>query len=269
MADKRCTISLIINGQRWLDDGEALAVLPGVQRPWSLCGLQDFVRIMVGAKLGYTLENTDFVEQRWCRAKSNTGDSEAVQAGLSVVTTPHVTASDTGAGLSLEAAEVAVTSDTRVMVTVGNSMHWMPLRQKLEACSVDLFELLLPVAGKVVVSTDRIIDIRQLARQHFADDSAKALFRAPPVVAGSASADIAPEATPDAGFAANAARGSVKSLANGYGMAKRKDGLGDVQFMANQVTAPGFDFLEVGDELRFDVVQVVSGKWFAQRVVRM
>ena len=143
------------------------------------------------------------------------------------------------------------------------------LRQKLEACSVEIFELLLPVAGKVVVSTDRIIDIRQLARQHFGDDSAKALFRAPPVVAGSAPADIAPEASPDAGFAANAARGTVKSLANGYGMAKRKDGLGDVQFMANQVTAPGFDFLEVGDELRFDVVQVASGKWFAQRVVRM
>ena len=88
-------------------------------------------------------------------------------------------------------------------------------------------------------------------------------------MAGSAPADIAPEATPDAGFAANAARGTVKSLANGYGMAKRKDGLADVQFMANQVTAPGFDFLEVGDELRFDVVQVASGKWFAQRVVRM
>ena len=69
MADKRCSISLVVNGQRWLEEGDALAELVGVPRPWSLCGLQDFVRIMVGAKLGYTLENTDFIEQRWCRAK--------------------------------------------------------------------------------------------------------------------------------------------------------------------------------------------------------
>ena len=269
MADKRCTISLIINGQRWLDEGEALAVLPGMPRPWSLCGLQDFVRVTVGAKLGFTLETTDFVAQRWCRAKANAGDSEAVQAGISVVTTPHITASDPGAGLSLEAAEVAATADTRVVVTVGTQMAWLPLRQKLEVSSIHLFELLLPAAGKVVVSTESVIDIRQLARQHFGDDGAKALFRAPPVVPGSAPVEAVQGAAPEAGLAANAARGTVKSLANGYGMAKRKDGLGDVQFMANQVTAPGFDFLEVGDELRFDVVQAPSGKWFAQRVVRM
>ena len=270
MADKRCTISLLINGQRWLDDGEALALMPGVPRPWSLCGLQDFVRILVGAKLGYTLENTDFVEQRWCRGKSNAGDAEAINAGLTVVTTPHITGSDPGAGLSLEAAEIAATTDSQVIVTVGNQMQWMPLRHKLEARSTELFELLLPPVGKVVVSTGRVIDVRELARQHFGDDKAKALFRAPPV---SASANPSVEATtiaaPDESFAANAAQGTVKSLANGYGIIKRKDGLGDVQFMATHVRPPGFDFIEIGDELRFDIVQVSPGKWLAQRVVRM
>ena len=270
MADKRCSIGLVVNGQRWLEEGEALSSQPGVPRPWSLCGLQDHVRITVGAKLGYTFENTDFVEQRWCRAKSNAGDAEAVQAGFAIITTPHVNASDQGAGLSLEAVESAATTDAQVIVTVGSQMNWLPLRQKLEARSLDLFELLLPASGKVVVSTERVIDIRQLARQHHADDKAKALFKAPPFVAsGNPVADGLASAAADESFAANAARGTVKSLANGYGMAKRKDGMGDVQFMANQVTAPGFDFLEVGDELRFDVVQVASGKWFAQRVVRM
>ena len=269
MADKRCTISLVVNGQRWLEEGESLATLAGVPRPWSLCGLQDLVRITVGSKLGFTLENTDFVAQRWCRAKANAGDGEAVQAGISVLTTPHITASDPGAGLSLDAAELAAITESSVIVTVGNQIQWLPLRQKLEAGSIHLFELLLPAAGKVVVSTERVIDVRQLARQHFGDDLAKALFRAPPIEPGGAPADTAQDATPDAGFAANAARGTVKSLANGYGMARRNDGMGDVQFMANQVTAPGFDFLEVGDEVRFDVVQAPSGKWFAQRVVRM
>ena len=65
MADKRCSISLVVNGQRWLEEGATLAEQAGTPRPWSLCGLQDFVRITVGAKLGYTFENTDFVEQRW------------------------------------------------------------------------------------------------------------------------------------------------------------------------------------------------------------
>ncbi len=270
MADKRCAISLVINGQRWLEEGDALAEQPGVPRRWSLCGLQDFVRITVGAKLGYTLENTDFVEQRWCRGKANAGDAEAVNAGFTVVTTPHITGSDAGAGLSLEASEIAAMTDSEVIVTVGNQMHWMPLRQKLEARKTELFELLLPAAGKVVVSTERVVDIRELARQHFGDDKAKALFRAPPVSASAnASADAPAAAAADESFAANAARGTVKSLANGYGIVSRKDGLGDVQFMATHVAAPGFEFLEVGDELRFDVVQVASGKWFAQRVKRL
>jgi cold shock CspA family protein len=267
MTDKRCSISVVVNGQRWLEEGDALAELPGMPRRWSLCGLQDFVRISVGAKLGYTFENTDFVEQRWCRAKANAGDAEAISAGFTVATTPHITTSDPGAGLSLEAVEIAATSDTHVVVTVGSHMQWLPLRQKLEARSSELFELLLPATGKVVVSTDRVIDIRELARQHFADDPAKALFRAPPVVAGDP--DAAAEApTADVSLAANAARGTVKSLAKGYGIITRKDGLGDVQFLAAHVQAPGFEFVEVGDDMRFDVVQASSGKWVAQRVVR-
>ena len=272
MADKRCSISLVVNGQRWLEEGEALAEQPRVPRAWSLYGLQDFVRILVGSKLGYTLENTDLIEQRWCRAKSNAGDAEAVSAGFTVVVTPHVTSADAGAGLSLEATDVAVTRQTHVMISIGQQMQWMPLRQKLEARSVELFELLLPAAGKVVVSTDRVIDLRELARQHFSDDQAKALFRAPPVpVADVASPSLGAvaDAAADLGLAANAARGTVKSLAKGYGVLIRKDGLGEVQFLAAHVQAPGFEFVEVGDDMRFDVVQVASGKWTAQRVVRV
>lgn len=270
MVDKRCSISVVVNGQRWLEEGAALAEQPGVPRAWSLCGLQDFVRVAVGAKLGYTLDNTDFVEQRWCRAKANAGDAEAVIAGFAVVTTPHVNAVDVGAGLSLEAVDVAASNDTHVIVTVGNQMQWLPLRQKLEARKTELFELLLPPAGKVVVSTDRVIDIRELARQHFADDTGRALFRAPPAVPSvDASVDASESAAPEESLTANAARGTVKSLANGYGIITRRDGLGDVQFMATQVRAPGFEFVEIGDELRFDVVQVAPGKWLAQRVVRI
>jgi cold shock CspA family protein len=273
MADTRCTISLVVNGQRWLEEGEALAATPGVPRAWSLCGLQDHVRVSIGAKLGFSFENIDFGEQRWCRAKSNTADAEAVAAGFTVVSTPHVAATDPGAGLSLEAVEMAAIAPPDVIVTVGSQLQWLPMRQKLEAGGIHVFELLLPPTGKVVVATERVIDLRDLARQHHGNDRGRALFRPAPVTEKanpSASASQANSGNAsDINLAANAARGSVKSLANGYGIAQRKDGLGDVQFMANQVTAPGFDFLEVGDELRFDVAQVASGKWFAQRVVRM
>ncbi len=271
MAEKRCSISVIVNGQRWLEEGEALVASNAVPRAWSLCGLQDQVRLIVGSKLGYTFDNTDFVEQRWCRAKSNTGDAEAVTTGFSVVTTPHIAGTDPGAGLSLDAVEIAATTDTQVIVTVGSQMTWLPLRQKLEARGIELFELLLPATGKVVVSTERVTDIRELARQHHNDGHGQALFKAAPVLvvdtASGASGAVAAAGNETLG--ANAARGTVKLLANGYGMIKRKDGLPDVQFMATQVTAPGFEFLEEGDELRFDVVQVGSGKWLAQRVVRM
>ena len=270
MAYNRCLISLVVNGQRWLDEGVALASQPDVPRAWSLCGLQDFVLITVGAKLGFTLDNMDWVEQRWCRAKPNAGDAEAVRAGFVIASTPHVTGSDPGAGLSLEAVEIAATTDTRVIVTVGSQINWLPMRQKLESRSIELFELLLPAAGKVVVATERVIDIREFARQHVADEQANALFRAPPAHNAAVSADGVAETLQVSveSLAGNAVRGTVKSLANGYGMIKRNDGMADVQFMAMQVTAPGFEFLELGDELRFDVVQGGSGKWLAQRVVR-
>ena len=269
MAETRCLISLVVNGQRWLEEGEALFAQNAVPRVWTLAGLQDHLRLTVGSRLGYTFDSIDFVDLRWCRAKANATDGEAVQAGLAVVTTPHVMASDPGAGLALEAIESAATSGCQVVVTVGSQMTWLPLRQKLEARGDHLFELLLPPSGKVVVSTERAIDMRELARQHHGDEKAKALFKPLPVVIKKPGAGSAEPVAGGESLAGNAVPGTVKSLANGYGMAKRKDGLPDVQFMANQVTAPGFDFLEVGDELRFDVAQVASGKWFAQRVVRM
>lgn len=270
MADKRCAISLVVNGQRWLEEGEALAAQPGVPRAWSLCGLQDFVRITVGAKLGHTLDNTDLVEQRWCRAKPNSGDAEAIVAGFDVLSTPHVSATDAGAGLSLEAVEALATTASHVVVTVGGQMTWMPLRQKLEARSVELFELLLPPTGKVVVSTERAMDLRDIALRQHGDSPVSALFRPAPVMPGTSSGDSdALNAVTDESFAANAVSGIVKSLANGYGIVTRKDGRGDVQFLATHVRAPGFAFVEIGDELRFDVVQVASGKWLAQHVVRV
>lgn len=269
MADKRCTISLVVNGHRWLEEGEALAAQRAVPRSWSLGGLQDYARLLVGAKLGYTLENAELVEQRWCRAKSIDADSEAVDAGFTVVNAPHVTADDAGAGLSLEAVEAVAASDSDIVVLVGHSMNWMPLRQKLQSRSVEFFELLLPPAGKVVVSTERVIDLREMARRQHAESPVSALFKlAPRAAAATVPYSETASQSHDESFAANAVRGVVKSLAKGYGIVTRRDGLGDVQFLATHVSPPGFEFIEVGDELRFDVVQVASGKWLAQRVVR-
>jgi cold shock CspA family protein len=269
MADKRCSISLVVDGNRWLDEGDVLVAQKAVPRRWSLCGLQDHVQMTVGAKLGFSLENTELVEQRWCRARANAGDAEAIAAGFSVVTAPHVGVDDVGAGLSLEAAEVAAITQSQAMVTVGTQMSWMPLRLKLQARGMELFELLLPASGKVMVATERMVDLRELARRHHGDGEAQALFRAAPVAAAGSDGATGSPPTQDGSFAANAIRGTVKSLANGYGIVTRKDGLGDVQFMATQVRAPGFAFIELGDELRFDVVQVASGKWLAQHVVRV
>ncbi len=271
MADKRCSISLVVNGYRWLEEGEALVSQAAVPRAWSLGGLQDFVRMSVGAKLGFTMDNTDLMEQRWCRAKGIAADGEAVQAGFAIVNAPHVTLDDAGAGLALEAVEAAAVSASDVVVTVGTQMNWMPLRLKLQSRGLELFEYLLPPSGKVVVSTDRVVDLRELARRHHGDTGASALFKPIPVSAvdvGDSAAN--PQLIPvDESFGANAVRGIVKSLANGYGIVTRKDGRGDVQFLATHVQPPGFEFVEVGDELRFDVVQLASGKWLAQRVVRV
>ena len=270
MADKRWSISLVVNGNRWADEGETLLSQAAIPRAWSLVGLRDYVGLMAGAKLGFTLENCDWVDSRWCRAKASGSDAEAVMSGFTITTAPQVTGDDAGGGLALEAVESCALSESHVVVMVGGQMQWMPLRQKLEARHVEFFELLLPATGKVLVSTDRVIDLRDLARRQHAESPVAALFRPAPAMPGSGAASgEEDEAASDDSFAANAVSGIVKSLANGYGIVTRKDGRGDVQFLATQVRAPGFEFVELGDELRFDVVQVASGKWLAQRVVRV
>lgn len=268
MSDTRCSISLVVNGGRWLQEGEALVTQNAVPRRWSLGGLQDYVRLTVGARLGHVLEQVDLKEQRWCRTRPNDADGEAVIAGFSVITAPHIGIDDAGAGLALDAVEVAL-GGCQVVVTVGSQMQWMPLRQKLEANGIQLVELLLPATGKVVVSTDRVIDLRELARHGYDESPVSALFKPIPVAPGRPK-EVAKESpdSQDESFAANAITGVVKSLANGYGIVTRKDGRGDVQFLAAHVAPPGFDFIEVGDSVRFDVVRATTGKWLAQRVVR-
>ena len=268
MSDTRCSIGIVVNGGRWQQEGDALVSQKAVPRTWSLGGLQDYVRLTVGARLGHVLEQIDLREQRWCRTRSNAADGEAVAAGFSIVTSPHVGADDPGAGLSLEAVEIALTG-CQVVVSVGGQMQWMPLRQKLEAAGVQLIELLLPATGKVVVSSERVIDLRELARRGHGESPVSALFKPIPV-ALSQTHEITREspAPQDDSFAANAITGVVKSLAKGYGIVARKDGRGDVQFLAAHVAPPGFDFIEVGDSVRFDVVRGTNGKWLAQRVVR-
>lgn len=271
MPGKSCTINLIVNGQRWLEAGESLVADGVAAKAWTLAGLQDYVQLTVGAALGYTIENTTLIEQRWCRSRAIASDGEAVAARMAVAQTPHVTEADAGAGLALEAIEAAALSPCDVVVMVGATMAWQPLRQKLEAASVELFELLLPPAGKVVVSTDRVVDLRQRVKLAPADPAVVALFKRPPVAAAPVGASAAAQAAgagDEETFAANSIRGTVKLLANGYGIVSRADGRGEVQFLASHVQPPGFEFVEVGDELRFDVIEVAPGKWRAQRVVR-
>ena len=270
MAATRCSISLIVNAERWQQEAVALTELEGIAKPWSLGGLQDYVRLIVGSQLGFTFEQTDLVDQRWCRAKANRGDGEAVIAGFSVISTPHITADDMGAGLALDAAESTALNGSDVVVTVGSQMQWQSLRLKLEFAGLQLFELLLSPAGKVVVSGDRVIDLRFRARKEFQSSPVSALFKPMPVAPESAVAEVAKTGgADDESFAANAIVGNVKSLANGYGIITRKDGRGDVQFLSGHVKAPGFEFIELGDTLRFDVVRMPNGKWLAQGVVRM
>ena len=70
---------------------------------------------------------------RWSRQRSSNSagaapkpsaaDGEAVSAAAAVVTAPHVTADDTGAGFALEAVEAAALAKCDVMVTVGSPDH--------------------------------------------------------------------------------------------------------------------------------------------------
>ena len=77
MAEVRCSISLVINGARWLQEGETLAA----QVTSRACGRSAACRITFGFRLAggsVTLEQTAIADQRWCRAKPNSGDGEAV-----------------------------------------------------------------------------------------------------------------------------------------------------------------------------------------------
>ncbi|MBS0315373.1 MAG: cold shock domain-containing protein [Proteobacteria bacterium] len=267
MAQARCSISIVVNGDRWRQEGEALAAQNAVPRAWTLGGLADYARLMIGARLGHTFDQTELKALRWARSQPNDGDAQAVGAGFTVVTAPHISGDDSGAGLALDGVELGL-AGCDVLVCVGSPMQWLPLRQKLEAAGVALFELLLPPTGKVLVSTERVIDLRELARHHHDTMPVSALFKPPPVVPGSAAGEVTADGEPDDSFAANAITGVVKSLAKGYGMITRRDGRGDVQFLSAHVAPPGFEFIEVGDHVRFDVVKAASGKWLAQRVVR-
>ncbi|MBL8310067.1 MAG: cold shock domain-containing protein [Burkholderiales bacterium] len=268
MSENRCTIAVVVNGGRWVQEAAALLAQNAIPRAMTLGGLHDYVRIAFGGKLGYTMEQTSVVMAQWCRARPTDSDGEAVAAGFAVVTAPHVTDEDMGAGLALEAVEVAVKSGAKVIVMVGAQMAWTPLRQKVEAANGRLFELLLLPTGKVQVSTESVTDLRDLARNRHATTPVSALFKPLPVAPGSGQAAAVATAEPDDSFAANAIVGVVKSLAKGYGIVTRKDGRGDVQFLPGHVAPPGFEFIEVGDTLRFDVVRTPAGKWLAQRVVR-
>ena len=109
---------------------------------------------------------------------------------------------------------------------------------------------------------------RRLHGQH-GSAPASALCKAPPAPVSSVATDEPTASAPrDASFAANAILGTVKSKSNGYGIVSRKDGLGDLQFLPGHVAPPGFEYVEVGDVVRFDVVKSPAGKWLAQRVVR-
>ena len=266
--EKNCAISIVVNGGRWLQEGDALSSSGATPRRWTLDGLKDFIALRVGAQLGRTMEQIEFVDLRWCRDRANRADNEAVNAGFTVVNAPHVGVEDAGAGLSLEVVEIA-SSGCQAVVVVGGQMTWLPLRQKLDTTGVSLFELLLPATGKVLVSSDRAIDLRETALRHNAQAPTSALFKVvdsgePATTSGATDSSEAR----DASFAANAILGTVKSKSNGYGIVSRKDGLGDLQFLPGHVAPPGFEFVEVGDIVRFDVVQSSAGKWFAQRVVR-
>jgi cold shock CspA family protein len=266
--EKSSAISIVVNGGRWLQEGDALVSSGGTPRRWTLDGLKDFVGLRVGAQLGRTLDQIEFVDLRWCRDRANGVDNEAVNAGFTVVNAPHVGADDAGAGLSLEAVEAAL-SGCQAVVVVGALMTWLPLRQKLEASGIALFELLLPASGKVIVSTDHVVDLRENALRQHGSAPTSALFKAlPAAVSTAATGEPTAPAPRDASFAANAILGIVKSKSNGYGIVTRKDGLGDLQFLPGHVAPPGFEYVEVGDVVRFDVVKSPAGKWLAQRVVR-
>jgi cold shock CspA family protein len=260
-------IVLVVNGHRWLQSGEALLERKVIQRPWSLDGLQDFVSLSVGASLGNTFEQTIIADRRWCRATPLPLDGEAARAGMTALICPHVGAHDAGAGLALEAAEAAGLAPDAAVVMVGAAMPWLPLRKKLENRAQPYFEYVLPEAGKTIVGTERVFNLADIAARTVSNADAAALFR--PMESSTPTAASAGAPLEDESLAAVAIRGKVCFRGQGYGIVRRNDGRGEVSFLPGHVQAPGFEFVELGDELRFDVVRTPGGKWMAQRVVRM
>ncbi len=257
-------VCILVNGARWAWLSQSL-VRPG-QPPkvLSLEGLQTAARLAMGRELGQTLERMEVAAAWFCRAASSPADADAVASGFQVLISPQVGQDDSGAGLSLEAIRAYVEAKPHAVLMVGANMNWQPLRERLESLDCELFEWLIPPEGKVVVNQARVLDLRQtLLAAPLAAEFAP-ILRDPPIQRAQPQA---PSNKPEPG-PANAILGQVKSLAAGYGIVTRADGGGDVEFMATQVAPPGFEFLEVGDTLRFDVVRTPGGKWQAVRVVR-
>jgi cold shock CspA family protein len=271
--ETRCAIGILVNANRWQSEGDLLAKAGVLKERWSLVGLQDYVKLVVGSALGRTFDQIELVDLRFCRAMPCDVDAEAVASDFSVVVTPHVTADDDGVGLALEAIESVQSSAPGVIVVVGAPAQSQPLRQKLESAKIELFEFLLLPTGKTQVSGARIFDLREKVRRGINDTPESALSKPPKLPPSDprivSADDMAQDANAPSNKAANSILGTVKQMAKGYGVVSRKDGLGDVQFLAAHVGPPGFQFIEVGDTLRFDVVELPGGKVQAKRVMRM
>jgi cold shock CspA family protein len=268
--DNRCSISIVINAARWQSDGDMLAASGVLERRWSLAGLKDYARLVVGSALGRTFDQIELVDLRFSRSKPCDVDAEAVASGLAVVTTPHIHLDDDGVGLALEALDSVNTTAPSVVVMVGAMTACVPLRQKLETLGIELFELLLVPSGTTQVSTARVIDLRERTRLNAAASPESALSLEPILPPKPLTVkNMADLGSAPVDRAANSILGTVKLMAKGYGIVSRKDGLGDVEFLAAHVAPPGFQFIEVGDTLRFDVIQLANGKLQAKRVSRI
>ena len=106
-----------------------------------------------------------------------------VAAAAAVVTAPHVTADDTGAGLALEAVEAAALVKCDVMVTVGSQITWQPLRQKLEAAGYIRKRVALLDRKKIGLNTQVFAQIKLNAHgRKNLTDFAEAMHQFPEVL---------------------------------------------------------------------------------------
>ena len=113
-----------------------------------------------------------------------------------------------------------------------------------------------------------MIDLRELVKRQHGNSPVSAMFKTVAAPAVNAPGRNAQHVEHDDRFAANAILGTVKAPAKGYGTGDAQGTVGVRCNFAGHVSPPGFEFIEVGDTVRFDVVKVSSGKWQAQRVVR-